>query len=298
MAPSRMPDRGGARRSSRRPGELAAAGDDRGAGRGRAARGRPGDEAQAAALVGEGRARAAGASGGSKNSTTRSTSWRTCSSSCRRAWRGRLRSAMLKSMRAARKAAARVFLARDEKRFADALAHEPRRGARWPRRGRRSKPTGAHAEHAAAFRQPSPRPDPRRSPRRSAWRFRSSRKGACPFECCTYRTWTVERATDVSGARATEGPAAFRLSPGQKVEALTGVVVVSRPGRARAPREAPIEGLARSGPGTRWTSCIRWARASGSSGATGRRATPRSAPRPSRQAAVGSPSCRRRRSQS
>jgi hypothetical protein len=68
-------------------------------------------------------------------------------------------------------------------------------------------------------------------------------EGACPFECCVYRTWSVRLATDVRATRDREAPIAFRLSPGAKVEALTGVVVVSRPGRARASRDVAVEGL-------------------------------------------------------
>lgn len=68
-------------------------------------------------------------------------------------------------------------------------------------------------------------------------------EGACPFECCVYRTWTVQRATDVRAAREKGSPVAFTVQTGEKVEALTGVVVVSRPGRARAPRDVAIEGL-------------------------------------------------------
>ena len=68
-------------------------------------------------------------------------------------------------------------------------------------------------------------------------------EGACPFECCVYRTWTVRRATDVRGTRGKDEPVAFTLPAGGKVEALTGVVVVSRPGRARASRDVKVEGL-------------------------------------------------------
>jgi hypothetical protein len=73
--------------------------------------------------------------------------------------------------------------------------------------------------------------------------------GACPFECCVYRTWTVRRATDVRATRERDAPVAFTPPAGEKVEALTGVVVVSRPGRARASREVAIEGLGTLRPG-------------------------------------------------
>ena len=68
-------------------------------------------------------------------------------------------------------------------------------------------------------------------------------EGACPFECCVYRTWDVRSATEIRAARKADAPVAFTLKPGEKVEALTGVVVVTRPGRALAPRDTTIEGL-------------------------------------------------------
>jgi hypothetical protein len=68
-------------------------------------------------------------------------------------------------------------------------------------------------------------------------------EGACPFECCVYRTWSVERPTDVRTARDTGAPTLFTVQPGDTVEALTGVVVVSTPGRARAARDVQVEGL-------------------------------------------------------
>jgi hypothetical protein len=67
--------------------------------------------------------------------------------------------------------------------------------------------------------------------------------GVCPFECCVYRSWTVRRATDVRRARRADAPVAFRLAAGGRVDAVTGVVVVSRPGRGRALGNAAVEGL-------------------------------------------------------
>ena len=67
--------------------------------------------------------------------------------------------------------------------------------------------------------------------------------GACPFECCVYRTWSVLRATDFRATRDKSAAVAFSVPAGTKVEALTGVVVVSRAGRARASRDVSVEGL-------------------------------------------------------
>ena len=152
------------------------------------------------------------------------------------------RSVLLKNMREARRSAASVFLAHDEKRFADALAHEQQarsalartraaleaEGAR-----RRSPPPSSTSPGPVATAEPSPAGVP--IPYEAA--------GACPFECCTYRTWTVERATEVRSARDPGAAIAFRLSAGEKVEALNGVVVVSRAGRGRAPRDATVQGV-------------------------------------------------------
>lgn len=56
--------------------------------------------------------------------------------------------------------------------------------------------------------------------------------GACPFECCTYRKWTVEANTVVRAERRDNSPIAFRLRRGESVDGLTGVVVTSKFGKA------------------------------------------------------------------
>ena len=61
--------------------------------------------------------------------------------------------------------------------------------------------------------------------------------GACPFECCTYRAWTATRRTTALLSRETTAPIAFSLRPGERVRAVTGVVVTARPGIIRI-REA------------------------------------------------------------
>jgi hypothetical protein len=68
-------------------------------------------------------------------------------------------------------------------------------------------------------------------------------EGACPFECCVYRTWEARRAIDVRAGRDARAPVAFSLEPGDTADALTGVVVVTRAGRARAPKDVQIDGL-------------------------------------------------------
>jgi hypothetical protein len=64
--------------------------------------------------------------------------------------------------------------------------------------------------------------------------------GACPFECCTYRTWTVEADTDILSERRDGAPTRFAVPRGAKVEGVTGVVVTTRVGRAVVERETTI----------------------------------------------------------
>jgi hypothetical protein len=57
-------------------------------------------------------------------------------------------------------------------------------------------------------------------------------KGACPFECCSYGTWSVKAETDVRSGPDTSAPIIARLSTGTQVRVLTGEVHVL-PGLAR-----------------------------------------------------------------
>ena len=56
--------------------------------------------------------------------------------------------------------------------------------------------------------------------------------GACPFECCTYRMWTVEADTEIRSDRRDGAPVAFRVRRGEQVVGITGVVVTTKLGRA------------------------------------------------------------------
>ena len=56
--------------------------------------------------------------------------------------------------------------------------------------------------------------------------------GACPFECCTYREWTVLSNTVFYKDRATNSPVVFEAKKGEHVTGLTGVVITSKPGKA------------------------------------------------------------------
>jgi len=55
--------------------------------------------------------------------------------------------------------------------------------------------------------------------------------GACPFECCTYRRWTVEKDTVIYKQRSTTSGVAFQVKKGEQVTGVTGVVITANPGR-------------------------------------------------------------------
>lgn len=55
-------------------------------------------------------------------------------------------------------------------------------------------------------------------------------KGACPFECCTYRDWTVDKPTAVRRDMKDTSPIAFQSKKGDHVKGLTGTVITTRAG--------------------------------------------------------------------
>lgn len=58
---------------------------------------------------------------------------------------------------------------------------------------------------------------------------------ACPFECCTYGTWTTTEATDVYAlADDTTAAPAYTVPAGTALDASTGHVLLTRLGRAVA----------------------------------------------------------------
>ena len=57
--------------------------------------------------------------------------------------------------------------------------------------------------------------------------------GACPFEGCVYREWVANRPVDVRIERRTTAPIMFHVKAGEKVTALTGVVVTLKAGRVQ-----------------------------------------------------------------
>jgi hypothetical protein len=64
--------------------------------------------------------------------------------------------------------------------------------------------------------------------------------GACPFQCCTYREWTVDWDTDVHTDKRDDAPIAFHVALNDTVMALTGVVTTTKAGRASSARQVSV----------------------------------------------------------
>jgi hypothetical protein len=64
--------------------------------------------------------------------------------------------------------------------------------------------------------------------------------GACPFECCTYRDWTATARVTLLSDRQTGSGTAFVAQPGDRVRAITGVVITTQPGRAQVDRPVDL----------------------------------------------------------
>lgn len=65
-------------------------------------------------------------------------------------------------------------------------------------------------------------------------------KGACPFECCTYREWTVDKPTVMRSAMSDGSSIAFRLRKGERVRGVTGNVITSQAGEVRVLKRTKI----------------------------------------------------------
>ena len=57
--------------------------------------------------------------------------------------------------------------------------------------------------------------------------------GACPFEGCVYRDWIANDRVTVRTERRADSPIAFTLEKGDHVRAITGIVVILKPGRVQ-----------------------------------------------------------------
>ena len=68
---------------------------------------------------------------------------------------------------------------------------------------------------------------------------------ACPFEGCAYREWTARKAIAVYDTWEQKRRPVARLSPGDIVTGVTGVVITFKPGVIRMDRELTPEKLKR-----------------------------------------------------
>ncbi len=71
-------------------------------------------------------------------------------------------------------------------------------------------------------------------------------QGACPLEGCAYGEWTANAGVALKTERWIGAPVAFRVRKGERVTAVTGVVVTHRAGRVRFDR--PMTLSSRTGP--------------------------------------------------
>jgi hypothetical protein len=70
--------------------------------------------------------------------------------------------------------------------------------------------------------------------------------GVCPFEGCVYREWIALNAVGVRRDRRADSPVVFSLKKGERVTAITGVVVTTRAGRVQFSKPIDLPNL--SGP--------------------------------------------------
>jgi hypothetical protein len=61
-------------------------------------------------------------------------------------------------------------------------------------------------------------------------------QGACPFECCTYRQWTVEQRTVLRATPKDGTKLVGILEKGETVTGLTGIVETLQPGKVEVVR--------------------------------------------------------------
>lgn len=64
--------------------------------------------------------------------------------------------------------------------------------------------------------------------------------GACPFQCCTYREWSVAWGTDIRTDKRDDAPVAYHVAVNDTVTAVTGVVTTTKPGHATAMRPVNV----------------------------------------------------------
>lgn len=75
--------------------------------------------------------------------------------------------------------------------------------------------------------------------------------GACPFECCTYREWSVRQETELLTERRDDASVVVSLHAGDRVIGITGVVVTTQLGLAEVVGRTTESGKERT-PGDKW----------------------------------------------
>jgi hypothetical protein len=68
-------------------------------------------------------------------------------------------------------------------------------------------------------------------------------RGACPFECCVYRTWVANKPTVVRSKRNVSDSTAFTVKRGERITALTGVVITTQYGTLKVLSPAEVDGV-------------------------------------------------------
>lgn len=66
--------------------------------------------------------------------------------------------------------------------------------------------------------------------------------GVCPLDCCRYTEWTVNQNTSIRKTRSHKAAVVFTAKKSDQVKALTGVVLISKPGQARLLKSLVLNG--------------------------------------------------------
>ncbi|HET9177861.1 MAG TPA: hypothetical protein VFQ24_05825 [Terriglobia bacterium] len=67
--------------------------------------------------------------------------------------------------------------------------------------------------------------------------------GACPFECCQYGEWTATSSQRAYKSTNRESGLAFTVRPGEKITALTGVVITRKAGLVIIRKQTSFEDI-------------------------------------------------------
>ncbi len=65
--------------------------------------------------------------------------------------------------------------------------------------------------------------------------------GACPFECCTYREWVAKKPAVLLKQTSDKSTKVFTVVKGERVIALTGMVLTTKAGVGKALRNTFLE---------------------------------------------------------